>query len=60
MRYAVAWGATIRAQLIQVAGRPARSGRDTITWQLPEAWPWEAAWYGAFQATHRASRALAA
>ncbi|MBV9139327.1 MAG: hypothetical protein JO115_00105 [Pseudonocardiales bacterium] len=32
------------------------SGRDTITWHLPEAWPW----LGAFQATHRSPPALAA
>jgi hypothetical protein len=60
IRHAVARGATIRAELIQVAGRPARSGRDTITWHLPEAWPWQAAWHGAFHATHRAPPALAA
>lgn len=33
-RHAVARGATIRTELIQVAGRPARSGRDHITWHL--------------------------
>lgn len=59
-RHAVARGATIRAELIQVAGRPARSGRDTITWHLPEAWPWQHAWHGAFDATHRAPPPLAA
>jgi hypothetical protein len=30
-RHAVARGATIRAELVQVAARPARSGRDTLT-----------------------------
>lgn len=52
-RHAAARGATIRTELIAVAGRPARSGRDTITWHLPEAWPWHDAWQGAFDATHR-------
>jgi hypothetical protein len=52
-RHAVARGATIRTELIHIAGRPARSGRDTITWHLPEAWPWQHAWHGAFTATHR-------
>ena len=42
-RHAVARGATIRHELIQLAARPARSGRDQITWHLPEAWPWQAA-----------------
>lgn len=32
-------GATIRTELICVAGRPTHSGRDTLTWHLPEAWP---------------------
>jgi hypothetical protein len=34
-------GVTIRTELIQVASRPARSGRDQITWHLPEEWPWQ-------------------
>jgi len=59
-RHAVARGATIRAELIQVAGRPARSGRDTLTWHLPEAWPCQDAWLNAFDATHRAPPAAAA
>jgi Transposase DDE domain group 1 len=59
-RHAVARGATIRAELIQFAGRPARSGRDTITWHLPEAWPWQDAWLSAFDATHRPPPALTA
>jgi hypothetical protein len=52
-RHAVARGATIRSELIHLAGRPARSGRDTITWHLPQAWPWRHAWLGAFNTTHR-------
>ena len=59
-RLALARGATIRAQLINVAARPARSGRDTITWHLPQHWPWEHHWLNAFHATHRAPPALAA
>ncbi len=59
-RHAVARGATIRAELVQVAARPARSGRDTITWHLPQNWPWQDAWLNAFDATHRAPPAAAA
>ena len=59
-RHAVARGANIRAELVQVAARPARSGRDTITWHLPENWPWQHAWLGVFDATHRAPPAAAA
>jgi hypothetical protein len=59
-RHALARGATIRTQLINVAARPARSGRDTITWHLPRDWPWEQHWLNAFHATHRAQPALAA
>jgi hypothetical protein len=59
-RHAVARAATIRTELIHVAGRPARSGRDHITWHLPEHWPWRDAWLGAFQATHRGPPAMAA
>ena len=59
-RHALARGATIRTQLINVAARPARSGRNTITWHLPRHWPWEQAWLNAFHATHRAPPALAA
>src|ERR1700752_1710342 len=59
-RHAVARGATIRAELVQVAARPARSGRDTITWHLPEDWPWQDAWLNAFDATHRAPPAAVA
>ena len=59
-RLATARGATIRAELVQVAARPARSGRDTITWHLPQNWPWQDAWHGVFDATHRAPPAAAA
>jgi DDE family transposase len=53
-RHAVARGATIRTELINVAARPARSGRNTITWHLPQHWPWQGAWLNAFHATRRA------
>jgi len=59
-RHAHARGATIRTELIHLAARPARSGRDAITWHLPEHWPWQDAWLGAFAATHRPPPALAA
>jgi hypothetical protein len=59
-RHALARGATIRAELVQVAARPARSGRDTITWHLPQNWPWQDAWLNAFDAIHRAPPAEAA
>jgi hypothetical protein len=59
-RHAVAGGATIRAELVQVAARPARSGRDTLTWHLPENWPWQDALLNAFDATHRGPPVAAA
>src|SRR5262249_22323339 len=52
-RHAVVRGQTIRTELIQIAARPARSGRDQITWHLPAQWPWQDPWQGAFEATHR-------
>ncbi len=58
--HAPARGVTIRTKLINVAARPARSGRDTITWHLPRNWPWEQHWLNAFHATHRKPPALAA
>ncbi|MCA1682187.1 MAG: IS1380 family transposase [Actinobacteria bacterium] len=60
VRHAVARGATIRTELICLAARPARSGRDTLTWHLPDTWPWHDAWLGAFEATHRGPPTLAA
>jgi Transposase DDE domain group 1 len=59
-RHTHARGTTIRTELICVAGRPARSGRDTITWHLPQDWPWQDPWQSAFEATHRGPPALAA
>jgi hypothetical protein len=59
-RHAVARGSTIRAELINVAGRPARQGRGRITWHLPQHWPWEHEWRNTFHATHREPPAAAA
>jgi hypothetical protein len=53
-------GATLRTELSHLATRPARSGRDTITWHSPEQWPWQHPWIGAFEATHRGPPPLAA
>ena len=58
--HALARGATIRTQLINVAARPARSGRGRITWHLPRDWPWEQHWVNAFHTTHRGPPTLAA
>ena len=59
-RHAVARGATIRTELIHIAYRPARTGRDHITWHLPQHWPWQDAFHSAFQATHHPPPAPAA
>jgi hypothetical protein len=59
-RHARARGASIRAHLIDVAARPARTGRGQITWHLPTGWRHEAAWMNAFEATHRPPPAHAA
>jgi hypothetical protein len=58
--HAKARGATLRRQLINIPARLARHGRGHITLHLPEHWPWQAAWAGLFDATHRAPPALAA
>ena len=41
---------TIRAQLINVSARLARSAR-TLRMHLPTNWPWEQAWTQPFEAT---------
>lgn len=41
-------------QLITVPARLARRGRGHITLHLPDQWPWQDAWTGLFDATHRA------
>jgi DDE family transposase len=49
-RHARARGATIRADLIDVAARLARHGRGCLTLHLPEAWHREAEWMNLFEA----------
>ncbi len=43
--HAKATTATLRAQLIQLPGRIARSARRLVL-HLPTEWPWEQAWAG--------------
>jgi hypothetical protein len=50
--HARATTATIRAHLINIPARIARSARR-ITLHLPEHWPWEPAWTNLHQAIHR-------
>lgn len=52
MFHARATTATIRAHLVNVPARIARSARR-LTLHLPDGWPWEAAWEGLHQAVHR-------
>jgi hypothetical protein len=52
MFHARAATATIRAHLINVPARIARSARRA-TVHLPEHWPWQAAWTGLHTAVHR-------
>jgi hypothetical protein len=48
--YAKARGATIRADLIDVAARIARHGRGHITLHLPQGWHREQEWHNLFEA----------
>ena len=48
--HAKARGATIRRDLIDVAGRAARRGRGYLTLHLPEYWHCEAGWHSLFEA----------
>jgi Transposase DDE domain group 1 len=50
--HARATTATIRAHLINVPGRLARSARR-LTMHLPEHWPWQVAWENLYTAIHR-------
>ncbi len=50
--HARATTATIRAHLINVPARPARSARR-LTLHLPQRWPWEPAWANLHAAIHR-------
>jgi hypothetical protein len=58
--HARARGATLRRHLVQVPARIARHGRGRITLHLPAHWPWQHAWTGLFDATHRGPPATAA
>jgi hypothetical protein len=58
--HARARGATLRRHLIDIPARLARHGRGHIVLHLPEHWPWQDAWTGLFDATHRAPPAQAA
>ena len=49
-RFAKARAATIRRDLIAVAARTARHGRDHITLHLPEGWHREHEWRSLFDA----------
>ena len=56
--HARATTATIRAHLINVPARTARSARR-VTLHLPAGWPWQAAWQGLHAAVHRPTRTTA-
>src|SRR5512142_237772 len=56
--HARATTATIRAHLVNVPARLARSARR-ITLHLPQGWPWQAAWTGLHAVVHRPARATA-
>jgi Transposase DDE domain group 1 len=56
--HARATTATIRAHLINVPARLARSARR-LTLHMPDGWPWHAAWTGLHAAVHRPARATA-
>jgi Transposase DDE domain group 1 len=49
-RHAKARAATVRRDLVAVAARTARHGRDRITLHLPEAWHREREWRNLFEA----------
>ena len=53
--HARATTATIRAHLINVPARIARSARR-LTLHMPDGWPWQAAWTGLHAAVHRPAR----
>jgi hypothetical protein len=56
--HARATTATLRAHLINVPGRVARSARR-LTVHLPEHWPWQVAWENLHTAIHRPPRQAA-
>ncbi len=50
LAHAKARGATLRRELINVAGRTGRHGRGHLTIHLPEGWHREQDWASLFQA----------
>jgi len=59
-RHGKARAATVRRELINLPARLAHSGRDQLILHLPRHWPWQDAFGGVFDATHRAPPARAA
>jgi Transposase DDE domain group 1 len=59
-RHGKARAATVRRELINVAARLAHRGRDQLILHLPQRWPWQDAFDGVFDATHRGPPARAA
>jgi hypothetical protein len=57
--HARATTATVRAHLINVPGRLARSARR-LRLHLPEHWPWQVAWENLYAAIHRPPRQASA
>ena len=51
--HARATTATLRAHLVHVPARLARTARTKLTAHLPEHWPWRDAWLSLFDAVHR-------
>ena len=59
-RHRKARGATVRRELINIPARLAHRGRDHLILHLPQDWPWQDAYDGVFDATHRGPPARAA
>jgi Transposase DDE domain group 1 len=59
-RHGRARSSTLRHQLINIAARLAHRGRGQLTLHLPQDWPWQDAFDGLFDATHRAPPARTA
>ncbi|MBV9024433.1 MAG: IS1380 family transposase [Streptomycetaceae bacterium] len=51
--HAKATTATLRAHLVNVPARLARTARTYLIAHLPERWPWRDAWMSLFEAVHR-------
>jgi hypothetical protein len=59
-RHGKARCATVRRELINLPARLAHRGRDRLILHLPQHWPWQDAFEGVFDATHRAPPARVA